>query len=290
MPPPVQAAVTETGRAPDLDLLVDLYPWKPTLALFRALERREVRRFAAELAEPILDLGCGDGQINRCFFDGRDSVGIDCEWRLLPYARSRMTKIVQADARHLPFPDGSYRTVFGNCSVEHMPDIDRCLAEAARVLRPDGVFLATVPSGDWKRLYAWNRFWRVLGCPRLGRAIVDAHDRRMAHLNLFPCEEWARRFEKAGLTPLACRPYLGPQGALFVTLIESVISKPFPFPGFGKESGTYYFLAGVQRRLGGERLWKPLFKRLLAPLFREAIAPGTPAAAQVIVARKADKP
>lgn len=271
----------------DLDLLVDLYPWKPSLALFRALERREVRRYATHLAEPILDLGCGDGQINRSFFKGRDSVGIDWDHRLLPYARTRMTKIVQADARHLPFGNDSCGTVFGNCSVEHMPDIDLCLAEAARVLRPGGIFLATVPSGDWKRLYAWNRFWSALGCRRVGRAIVEAHDRRMAHLNLFDPAEWARRFEKAGLVPLTVEPYLGPKGALFVTLVESIISKPFPFPGFGHESGTYYFVAGVLRRLGGERVWKPLFKRWLVPFFQEAVGPKGPAAAQVIVARKA---
>ena len=48
---------------PRVELLVNLYPWKPSMALFRALEWRIIYRHKMLLSTPILDLGCGDGRI-----------------------------------------------------------------------------------------------------------------------------------------------------------------------------------------------------------------------------------
>ena len=66
-------------NAPSLEALVDLYPWKPSLALFRALEWRGVSRYYPLLASPVLDLGCGDGQINRLVLGQWESVGVDVD-------------------------------------------------------------------------------------------------------------------------------------------------------------------------------------------------------------------
>lgn len=271
---------------PNLAALVDLYPWKPSLALFRALERRGVRRHLARLSSPVLDLGCGDGEINRLFLPECDSVGIDWGPEPLPKAKRLLGKVAQADARRLPFRSGSFGSVFGNCAIEHFPDIDLCLAEASRVLRPGGTFIATVPSVHWKALYVWNRFFSSLGCPGLGRTIVDAHDRAVVHRNLFGPEEWSERFRRAGFEPLSFDPYLSARGARFTTFLESVLARPFPFPGFMTRSGTFYFLSGVLRRLGGERFWKRAFTRLIRPFYEEEIGPEGIAAGTVLVARK----
>lgn len=273
-------------RDPNLAALIDLYPWKPSLALFRALERRAVRRHLTRLSSPVLDLGCGDGEINRLFLTELDSVGID--WGTMPLAKAKrlMGKVAQADARRLPFRSGSFGSVFGNCAIEHFPDIDLCLAEASRVLRAGGIFIATVPSAHWKTLYVWNRFFSSLGCPGLGRKIVDAHDRAMVHRNLFGPEEWTGRFRMAGFEPVSFDPYLSARGARFTTFLESVLSRPFPLPGFMAPSGTFYVFSGVLRRLGGERFWKRVFTRLIRPFYEEDVGPEGLAAGTVLVARK----
>ena len=273
-------------RPPNLDDLIDLYPWKPSLALFRAVEWRGVHRHAARVSEPILDLGCGDGQIARMFLGARRVIGLDRAHGPLAAARRHIGPVVQGDARSLPFRDGQFGTYFGNCAVEHLPELDTCLVEASRVLRPGGTFIATVPSAHWKSLYVWNRLFSALGFHRLGRRIVDAHDRRMAHHNLLASEEWRRRFQKAGLEPIAFDPYLSPRGARFTTLVESILARPFPCPGFLTESGTYYFISGVLRRVGGEQFWKGVFHRLLMPLYEESIGPDGVSAGTVLVARK----
>lgn len=269
-----------------LEAVADLYPWKPPVVLFRALEWRGVYRRRGLLSAPMLDLGCGDGAIHRLFFGANGGVGIDVEPGPLVHAKRRMGKVVRADAEQLPFRDAAFNTLFGNCSVEHVSNLARCLAEAARVLRPGGIFMATVPSGNWKSLYCWNRFYTHLGFPRLGRKIVDAHDRKMAHYNVYDSDEWARRLRQAGLEPVGFDPYLTPAGARFTTLAESILALPFPFPGFFKPSGLFYFMVGVLRRLGGEAFWKRIFLRLVRPLYEQPVGADGIAGGVVVIAQK----
>jgi SAM-dependent methyltransferase len=47
-------------------------------------------------------------------------------------------RIEHADARALPYADASCDVVFSSCAFEHVNDMDRALAEIARVLRPGG--------------------------------------------------------------------------------------------------------------------------------------------------------
>jgi SAM-dependent methyltransferase len=49
------------------------------------------------------------------------------------------------DALALSFGDGSLSVIVSNDVYEHVPDIDRALAEAARTLQPDGVLLFSIP-------------------------------------------------------------------------------------------------------------------------------------------------
>jgi SAM-dependent methyltransferase len=52
-----------------------------------------------------------------------------------------------ADAQRLPLPDASAEAVLAMHMLHHVPDIDRAVAEMARVLRPGGVALAA-SNGD----------------------------------------------------------------------------------------------------------------------------------------------
>lgn len=266
--------------------MVDLYVWKPSLALFRALEWRAAYRYRDLCRCPVLDLGCGDGEIHRLFLGDAGSVGIDVDAAPLPMAKLFMKKVVQGDARQLPFRAGAFGSIVGICAVEHLRDIDTCLTEAARVLRPGGILIATVPSSNWKILYCWNNILSRMGLPGLGRRIVNAHDSRMAHLNLFDPAEWTRRFRQAGFEPVAIDPFLTPRAAWFVTFLESIFEQPFPFPGFWTRDGTFYFMSGILRRIGGKRFWKRIFLWLIRPFYQEEVAHDGIAGGAVLVARK----
>ncbi|MBA3604757.1 MAG: class I SAM-dependent methyltransferase [Acidimicrobiia bacterium] len=53
---------------------------------------------------------------------------------------------MRADATRLPFADGAFDAVITSEVLEHIPADTAALAEMVRVLRPGGVFAATVPS------------------------------------------------------------------------------------------------------------------------------------------------
>lgn len=52
---------------------------------------------------------------------------------------------VPADIRDLPFPDASYDFVFASHVLEHVDDDRKALSELARILRPDGIAVLSVP-------------------------------------------------------------------------------------------------------------------------------------------------
>ena len=54
------------------------------------------------------------------------------------------------DARQLPFRDGEFDAAISVAAIDHLPrgDIPKALAEAARVLKPEGEFLLTIVNVD----------------------------------------------------------------------------------------------------------------------------------------------
>ncbi len=103
------------------------------------LERIHGRRFAT-----ALDVGCGEGRFCRMLqAAGISTVGIDPTEELLRQARRRDPKgdyrIGRAEA--LGFPDRSFDLVVSYLSLIDIGDIDRAVAEMARVLRPRGTLL-----------------------------------------------------------------------------------------------------------------------------------------------------
>jgi SAM-dependent methyltransferase len=97
---------------------------------------------------------------------------------------SRETRIVPAPAERLPVDDGSIDTVVSTLTLCSVHDLARALAEAHRVLRPDGRLLVYehVRAEDpalARRQDRWERLWGRFagGChPNrdIERAVVDA--------------------------------------------------------------------------------------------------------------------
>jgi SAM-dependent methyltransferase len=103
---------------------------------------------AYELAEQflgpgrVLDLGCGVGHSFERL-GGRETVGVDVDPEALA-GQDRQTMV--ADMRQLPFEDASFASVVAVQSIEHVPDPERAIAEAARVLESGGVAVFVTPN------------------------------------------------------------------------------------------------------------------------------------------------
>jgi SAM-dependent methyltransferase len=76
-----------------------------------------------------------------------DVVFVDRSERMVDLARARgLTSARVADVQDLPFEDASFDTVVAAWMLYHVGDLDRALAEIARVLRPDGRLVAVTNS------------------------------------------------------------------------------------------------------------------------------------------------
>ncbi|MGW5421909.1 class I SAM-dependent methyltransferase [Streptomyces sp. NPDC003943] len=94
----------------------------------------------------LLDLACGTGLVTeRLARPGLAVYGADAAHAMLRTATGRLPgRAVRADARRLPLPDGALDAVSAVWLLHLVPFAAEIVAEAARVLRPGGVFVTTV--------------------------------------------------------------------------------------------------------------------------------------------------
>ncbi len=90
----------------------------------------------------VLDLGCGVGHSYHRLAP-RETVGVDIDPEALE-GQDRDT--VVADMRELPFEDATFSSIVAVQSLEHVPDPERTVAEAARVLERDGIAAFVTPN------------------------------------------------------------------------------------------------------------------------------------------------
>lgn len=118
------------------------------LAAPEALDALRTRyALAARLAagRDVLELACGPG-IGLGFLArlARRVVGADCDAGLVSQARDHYAgrlEILQMDAQQVPLPDASFDVVLLLEAVYYLPQPDRFLSEARRLLRPGGQVL-----------------------------------------------------------------------------------------------------------------------------------------------------
>lgn len=97
----------------------------------------------------LLDIGCGANNYVRSY-DG-DGVGVDvAAWK-------GCDKVIE-DAAKLPFKDGSFDTVSYLACLNHIPNRDDAVKEAARVLRKDGRIIVTMITPRLGKFIHWWRF------------------------------------------------------------------------------------------------------------------------------------
>lgn len=108
-------------------------------------DRLEHSRLVPELLGPgtgtCLEIGCGTGARSALIRAlGRTPVGVDLSAGMLARSAGRLP-VARADAARLPVADASVPAVAAIMVHTDMPDYAAVLREAARVLRPGGVFV-----------------------------------------------------------------------------------------------------------------------------------------------------
>ena len=241
-----------------LDTAAREFWWKPAHAWFRSLELHAYEAANIMLSAPVLDLGCGDGTVARTLITRgvavqENLVGLDYQASALERARVARGHwgLVRADARDLPFPDASFQSVVANGVLCAIPGgVERSLDEVARVLRPGGVFTATVPTDRFLQTLFWPRT-----LSRISRSIEArylAHlDRRLDHLNPYlSVEEWRERWRSSGVTVDRVEGFFSDRAGKTYSLLAMQVFRTFGILRYAPSAFRRAATAGLRIGLG----------------------------------------
>jgi SAM-dependent methyltransferase len=180
-------------------------------------------QFAAAVAElaaaggELLDLGCGSGELaRRLAAEGYRVTGCDIAPQMLRRAvaadweQAVSWRQLPPDWRILPVEAGRLDAVLAASVLEYVPAPGDVLAECARVLRPGGVLLCTVPSPAHPvRWLEWPlRLAARTPLARAGRMAGPRCQQYVGYLRATPQPRSARWWRT-----LACRSGLEPATA-----------------------------------------------------------------------------
>lgn len=185
----------------DRDIFLKLSASLPVSeALWRFFEFKEISLVTPQMEAPILDLGCGNGQFSYALFN-KITAGIDLSHRCLLAAKKLdiYDILLLADARELPFPNDSFKTVLCNCTLEHISNPEKCITEVNRVLKRGGKFIITVPSEFFDDLL-------LIRC----RGYAEKKNEVLAHINMYTLETWRNLLAASGFEVTESRLYLPP--------------------------------------------------------------------------------
>lgn len=206
---------------------------------------------------PILDLGCGFGEFGSAFFDAPAAYGLDVSRRDLNLVEPGLYKgLVHADGHALPFPDETFNTVMSVSVLEHIPDVRTVLEEIARVLKPEGRLVISMPLRDLDSYMVYPPVLRRLGLGRLADSYTRRFHQTFKHVNLFEPEEWLALVSEVGLSVQIHRRIMSKSVTrLFdLGLLTAAVSQ-------------------VTRLVSGRRLvWRPSFaNRMLRSILRPLV-------------------
>lgn len=149
----------------------------------RRLALSLLRRFLPASPAParILDLGCGTGAVLQELTAFSHPIGLDMSPLALEFCRGRgLSRLAIGRGETLPLQNSSVDAVIALDVFEHIEDDRSAFAEAARVLRPGGVLVLSVP--------AFRSLW-------------GPHDVALMHFRRYRKSEIRRLLTSSGLKP-----------------------------------------------------------------------------------------
>ena len=100
-------------------------------------------------AEAVLDIGVGTGSHYARLIQQQPDINyfaVDLSPYLLSQHPCGAGRLAFGDALRLPYADDAFDVVMANHALYHVADVDSCLREIKRVLKPDGRLLASTDS------------------------------------------------------------------------------------------------------------------------------------------------
>lgn len=109
----------------------------------------------AKLHGHSLDFGCGSMQYRSMFNSADEYIGLDVQ-EAEKNGFKPDNDVVLYDGRNIPFSKRYFDSCVAIEVLEHVEDLDYCLQELSRVIKPRGDFIFTVPMAFPIHLEPWD--------------------------------------------------------------------------------------------------------------------------------------
>jgi demethylmenaquinone methyltransferase/2-methoxy-6-polyprenyl-1,4-benzoquinol methylase len=173
--------------------------------------------------DTVLDVATGTAAVALELTRQKDCyvVGVDVTPEMLDEGRRRVVlaaatrkiRLEEADARALPFDDGTFDAVTFTYLLRYVEDPRATLSELVRVVKPRGTVSGLefgVPRGPWRPLW---EIWTRVGLPTAGRLIGDGwhevgtflHPSITEFYERWPMPEQLAAWQEAGLDGVRSR-------------------------------------------------------------------------------------
>ncbi|HET8568873.1 MAG TPA: class I SAM-dependent methyltransferase [Candidatus Limnocylindria bacterium] len=285
-------------EAPSRDALMRAlapsHVFQPATLLWRVFEIEAILRHARLRGQGV-DVGCGDGELARVVFDAMATrpvaIGVDPDAsdHALAERSATYVRVHRTTGDAIPEPSASMDFVFSNSTLEHIPDVDAVLVEAARLLKPGGQFLFTVPSEEFHACLRGSLLLGAIARAR-GRTYRERIDERVAHLTYRSPGAWAAALGPLGLEVTSSVRYF-PRVAVRAWERISNATSGLLYEAFDGRRSTRTIQSGLglSRRRDGPAA--ALVLRLLRLLARDALRAevrgGEPSGGLLVLARRA---
>ncbi|MBI5118003.1 methyltransferase domain-containing protein [Candidatus Poribacteria bacterium] len=129
----------------------DQYKWKFVEEAHGATRMKKVLKYINHEGTH-LDIGTGRGDGTYLVGKKKQTIGVDYGLDSLRIAKEKNPHVFHADGRHLPFQNGSFSSITMMDVIEHLPNPEKLLLEANRVLKPRGTMILQTPTIEASRL------------------------------------------------------------------------------------------------------------------------------------------
>lgn len=199
----------------------------PSTILWRAIELKQLdavlNKYNPQI--PILDLGCAEGKITDILFNGKHIFGLDNCWGLIKqnWKVGTYKALVLADGRWMPFKENSFRCVFSNCVIEHIPDLKMLLNEVERVLKHRGLFIFTVPSAKFGEFLFFHVLFKNLGLNTLANWYSRKRNSMLNHFHCYDHVVWQEKLKNNNFSILEYKYYMPKKAVMLWDFLAALI-------------------------------------------------------------------
>ncbi|WP_133716048.1 class I SAM-dependent methyltransferase [Methylocaldum gracile] len=222
------------------DAVSQLYPYVPPMSMWRAWEYAAYQRY--QLMEPVLDIGCGDGQYFRLIWpELKEVVGVDINPSVADVARKSgvYSEVHVMPADRLALSGGSFASAFANCSLEHMDNLSEVLRGISHRLRPGGQFLLSVVTDKFLEWSTLPLLIDKMGDTQRAQMLLNEYKAYHHLVNPLPPEVWIKSFENAGFEVIEHIPILPEMTSRLFLFLDNLWHVPRPIGELGDDLFPY---------------------------------------------------